>query len=443
MINAEDQVALQIIEFIYNMLESGDFISSNKVRPEDFTRDRKLPFAILFTFIVRRSTKSLQVILNEFIMKYNSDTTITNSAYSQARKKIKYSAFKNLYEGITTLHNELAGDTYKRIFGFRCIGIDASKIILPNTTEITDFFGATRIHTQLGDLGTYAHTLFECAYDVLNNLVVQASLNHCKSNEIDLASKMLPSFKEDDLLIFDRAYGSYDLISALVQSNKQFIIRLSKASFAESQMMFNEDSPWTKIVTLSVPRDKSKTIKEAGLPETVQVRLVKVMLSTGETEVLITSLLDDQYIQEDFKKLYWLRWGVETFFGKIKGRLTLENFTGKTLESVLQDFWATIFLSNLETIVTAGAQKQIDDKITSSPEKLEKKINKAVSFNAIKNSAFELFLSLDNKRELLAKLTNLFMTNTCVVRKDREVPRATPSTQRSLNFHKRKKKQVF
>ena len=81
--------------------------------------------------------------------------------------------------------------------------------------------------------------------------------------------------------------------------------------------------------------------------------------------------------------------GVETFFGKVKGRLTLENFTGKTVESVLQDFWYTIFLSNLESILTQYAQEKLNANI--GEEQLERNVNRAVSFNTIKNAAFELF----------------------------------------------------
>lgn len=49
-----------------------------------------------------------------------------------------------------------------------------------------------------------------------------------------------------------------------------------------------------------------------------------------------------------------MRWGVETFFSIVKGRLCLENFTGKTSEAVKQDFWSTVFISNLETLMTEG-----------------------------------------------------------------------------------------
>ena len=84
-----------------------------------------------------------------------------------------------------------------------------------------------------------------------------------------------------------------------------------------------------------------------------------------------------------------MRWGVETFFSKVKGRLALENFTGKSVESIRQDFWSTIFISNLETIMIEDVEKNMNaNKI---PERKKQKINKSVSFNVIKNMAFEIF----------------------------------------------------
>ncbi len=49
-----------------------------------------------------------------------------------------------------------------------------------------------------------------------------------------------------------------------------------------------------------------------------------MVLPSGEIEVLATSLMDEQKFQTGgFKELYFLRWGVETFFAKLKGRLSL------------------------------------------------------------------------------------------------------------------------
>jgi IS4 transposase len=75
-----------------------------------------------------------------------------------------------------------------------------------------------------------------------------------------------------------------------------------------------------------------------GLPEEITVRFVRVRLSTDEIEVLVTSLLDEEkYTAQMFKELYHLRWGVECFFGVLKERIKMDNFTGKTVISVLSN----------------------------------------------------------------------------------------------------------
>lgn len=80
------------------------------------------------------------------------------------------------------------------------------------------------------------------------------------------------------------------------------------------------------------------------LPDSLTVRFVRVLLETGEYEVLVTSLLDGEtYSTADFKELYWYRWGVENFYGILKTRLGLENFSGLTAEAVKQDFYASVF----------------------------------------------------------------------------------------------------
>lgn len=71
---------------------------------------------------------------------------------------------------------------------------------------------------------------------------------------------------------------------------------------------------------------------ECRVKSSITVRFVAVLpLPTGEIEVLMTSLLDSNINKEEFKKLYGFRWEVETFFGVLKSRLSLENFIGLTV----------------------------------------------------------------------------------------------------------------
>ena len=59
------------------------------------------------------------------------------------------------------------------------------------------------------------------------------------------------------------------------------------------------------------------------------LRTVKVVLNTGEEEVLVTSLFDSQvYTCQDLKEVYALRWGIESGYGYLKEELQPARFSG-------------------------------------------------------------------------------------------------------------------
>jgi hypothetical protein len=197
----------------------------------------------------------------------------------------------------------------------------------------------------------------------------------------------------------------------------------------------------SQIVTLRPHHTKKEEIRSLGLPSKIKVRFVRVLLDTGEVEILVTSILDRTFTIADFKELYHLRWGVETFYGIVKGRLDLENFTGKSVEVILQDFYSTIFLSSLESVLTEEAQTQLERKIPNNIH--PQKVNKNVSFNAIKNHALDLFYKEQDLEVLIEKLTRLFTATPVCVRDNRHVPRKKTRTRALVSFLKRRRKICF
>jgi hypothetical protein len=68
-------------------------------------------------------------------------------------------------------------------------------------------------------------------------------------------------------------------------------------------------------------------------------RLVRVELQDGEVEVLITNLMDGQaFPASEFEELYHLRWGAQENYKRLKQWVEIENFSGKGILSVKQDF---------------------------------------------------------------------------------------------------------
>lgn len=60
----------------------------------------------------------------------------------------------------------------------------------------------------------------------------------------------------------------------------------------------------------------------------IKLRVLKVVLDTGEVEILITNLTEDELKYEDSKELYFKRWGIETKFDELKNKFQIENFSG-------------------------------------------------------------------------------------------------------------------
>lgn len=392
--------------------------------------------------LLQKSIKSLQLVLNEFCIKLDCDTTVTSSAYTQARQKLCHTAFIELNEGVLSQYYALS-ENYERLWGFRVFGVDGSKIRLPDSEEIKEHFGTFHIANQTQGLDTeYASALTSVCYDLLNNIAISSEISHGKSYEVELAKKHFPLLSSNDLVVFDRHYASLYMIANLTKAGINFIIRCPKSSFVVANRMF-EGGPWSREVVLETKQSAlKKQLEEEGLPFKIRVRFVRVKLATGESEVLVTSLLDThKYKRTEFKYAYGLRWGIETFYGTIKGRLNVDHFTGKSVESIKQDFYSTIFLSNIETIFTKDAQEILEEKAQDSIH--GKAVNKAVSFNAIKNYAFEIFYESGALAEKMEKLTQLFLMNPITVRKNRKVPRRPHSDARSLYYQKQVKKAVF
>lgn len=224
------------------------------------------------------------------------------------------------------------------------------------------------------------------------------------------------------------------------QAASHFLIRCHDNSFTIVNEILKGKRSDDVICEITANQKFLSNPDNAQLPRTLTVRFVRVMLDSGEYEVLATSLMDQRaYPTADFKELYYLRWGIETFYGILKTRLNLENFSGYSVEAIRQDFFATIFLAGIEAIFTEDAEAYLSRQRGGQP----KKVNKAVSFNVVKERAFELFYSKAPTEERLDELTKLFLTSPTLVRKGRKPPRASSSSHKILGFWKRRRKMVF
>ena len=155
----------------------------------------------------------------------------------------------------------------------------------------------------------------------------------------------------------------------------------------------------------------------------LKLRLIRVELDTGETEVLITSLIDKKALPcELFRELYHLRWPVEEDYKKMKSWIEIENFSGKSVESVHQDFYAKVFAKNLTAVIASTTNANIDAAYKT--RKYLYQVNYAQAYSEMKRIIPALFFrSRDLVSEIIAALRQFLVQTVEPIRPGRKFQR--------------------
>lgn len=166
--------------------------------------------------------------------------------------------------------------------------------------------------------------------------------------------------------------------------------------------------------------------------KTYNLRVIKFPLDSGEIETLITDLTEDMFTVEDFKCLYFRRWPIETRYDIIKTKLQLENFTGKTVLSVLQDFYASMFLSNMATFAKYITDAEIQKDNENKELKYEYKTNINILIGKLKDNLVLALLEKSPKRRdrAMKKVIAEIIKNRIPIRTGRQSERKLPRKKR-------------
>src|SRR5215469_1952345 len=423
------------------VIDSEKFQQQHRLHERCFVRKRRLSFSCVLIFILQRSIRSLRLHLNDFAKQLGVERWVSKGAWTQARAKLRHSAFIELNERavVQIVYGRRTDFEVRRWQGWRVLAIDSSLLRLPQELEMGEVFGWAQCSNQSGQSGRYAQARLSALYDVLNRIALEVRLVNWSMGERDLAAEHLRVSEPKDLILSDRGYAGYRWFAQQLQAGREFVCRCGESGFKAAQQLFEEDQAGRSIQVKLAAHGQQMA---EGLPEEITLRMLSLRLPTGELEVLATSLLDEAaYPTESFGQLYIERWAVEGFFGVLKGRLSLENFSGRTVEAIRQEVHATVFLSNLETVITRPAQQRL--KQTDPHRKFPAQVNNAVAFHAIKSQVIDLLMSSKPIAEVLQQLEAQFLQDPVSVRIGRKPPRKKPSGWVSYRFQRYVRKAGF
>ena len=392
-----------------DLLSNNNFLERAKSSPNCFTRHRKMGFVSIFEFLLHLPRGPLPAELNNFC---GDKMKITKQAFSKSRNNIKSEAFREFaHVSSATVMSETkdCGD----IRGYRAFSVDGTELEIPPTPENISYFG-----THGGPTACRARV--SALLNISEGIIADAEITPLSTDERTLANHHIEYLKkylgQRDLMIFDRGYPSKDLINTLESSHIKYLMRAQKSLAKEIDETPENDFNFIW------------TYKENHL----NIRVVRVVLETGEVENLITNLPKEEFETEHFKELYFMRWGIESKYNTLKNKLLVEHFSGKTRLAIEQDFYATIWVANMLALAKGAADEQIAEENAGKKLKHRYQANEKLAIKKFRDRLIQLMAEDDLKvRESLFDLLVIDIArDRSLIRPGRHFPRPNDSHHR-------------
>ena len=339
----------------------------------DFTRNRKLDCSDLIHYILHLSNKTIR----SDMMNYFSDIDDmpSASAVSQQRYKCRPEAFKRVFSLFTSYFTN-----YKTYNGYYLLACDGSDINISHNPK-----DKATYHINTSATRGYNQFHLNALYDVLNGIYVDVNIDTAaKTHECGALEEMIDNhqYPQNSIIVCDRGYEKYNLMACCIENNQKFLIR-TKDINVYSSILSNLNLPdeefdlnVTKLLTRRQTNEtKYNKQKYTCLPYSsdfdyfdsdgfykMNLRVVRFKITDDTYECLVTNLTRDEFDLTELKKMYHMRWDIETAFKMLKYIIGMTSFHSKKRIFIQQEIYAAILLHCLTNIITERIEVEQSDK---------------------------------------------------------------------------------
>lgn len=371
------------------LLASVDALSADPhkfaVNPgKDFSRNRKLGFKPLLLMLL---TMEAECIKEELYCYFGRSTQApSKAAFYKQRQKIKDGALRCL---LISFNQKCKKCLFKDKYSL--IACDGSSADIFRNPDDPDTFFEPNGKSLKGFNQIHINAFFSILDKKFTDLVIQPSR---KRNEYSAFCQMVDIFQSDSPVIYlaDRGYASYNVFAHVIEKGQFFLIRstdvktgkilgvsldgvkeldqhvdrILSRSQSRKKRLHPELAEQYRFVCRNVPMD---FITPYQSEYKISLRVIRIELSTGCYENLITNLPESEFGIHDFKDLYHLRWNEETSFRDLKYALCLKAFHSKKYDYIVQEVWARAILYNFCSEIA------MEVKVPEKARKYEYQIN--------------------------------------------------------------------
>ena len=367
-------VKQSLLNQIQDLAEHPELYCQNPGR--DFTRNRKLSFSKLISFILNMHGGSLTNEVIDFFFK--DGCSVSSSAVVQMRNKLKAEAFRALLLRFNKQMEEIT--SLKTQNGLRLLAVDGSDIQIPtNPDDVDSFFPGANGKKPYNTV--HLNALYDLQRRIYLDAVIQKNM---KQNERKALIEMIESSPiENALLIADRGYESYNTLAHIHEKGWFYLVRIKDGkngiissldipnadefdleismnitrSFTNEVKILCKDRNHYKYIPQNVNFDYLPVLKGSYGSKPVfycmNYRIVRIRINSEISETLVTNLPIGEYPPSILKELYALRWGIETSFRSLKYTVGMLHYHSKKAECIFQELFASLIIYNFTEWIAA------------------------------------------------------------------------------------------
>ena len=356
---------------IHELKECKDYFTARPLR--DFSRNGKLPFEQMIESILCMEAGSLLKEMLDYF-GFRKDIAST-SAFVQKRAKILPEAFESLFD---LFMKRISGSEFETYRGFRLLAVDGSDFLTAANPDDPDSYFPGK-----EDQKPYNLLHLNALYDVMQHIYVDAQLQkrRCADERGALVCMTDRSLLKNVLLLADRGYESYNVLAHIQEKGWKFLFRIKNGNGGIiSGLDLPDKTEFDVSVSLNLTNRQTNTVKlllkdknrykflndkvrfdflpkhskrnEPVVFYPLSFRIVRFPISEDTFETVITNLEADSFPPSELKKLYAMRWGIETSFRELKYTVGLQHFHAKKTEFVHQEIFARLTMYNFYELIT-------------------------------------------------------------------------------------------
>jgi hypothetical protein len=241
----------------------------------------------------------------------------------------------------------------------------AAKHVAAKAPKIIRPFGGRRIYVMDGSSMTLADTKGNqalcpqpsgqkpgCGFPVLHfvalmdhatGCIVDMVFGNLLIHDARLARPLWDRLKRGDILLADRGFASYGILTALKRRGIDVLVRQHQCQkHLGARPISYEDG----FETRTAPTHQPDWLALC-LPSTKSIRVIRCLMKNGEELVLNTLISGEAASAEALCDLYRSRWRIETMFADLKTTLRLEKAMPQSVDSAHKTLWVHALAYNL------------------------------------------------------------------------------------------------